>query len=203
MAIITGENLIKTEVKHVLQGQQVINVLWWQLNEPVTPGALEVAADVLEVAWETNILVELSVNLALTRIIATDWSTQEGAVFDKAIVPNKQGGRPGGAAPNNVALAVAFRTGFTGRSRRGRAYLGGLDADDLTNSTIVTGRRDNIVTGFEDVRIAMIGSSFTHVVASFISGGAPRANALLTPVTAYDSDLRVDSQRRRLPSIGV
>jgi len=105
-----------------------------------------------------------------------------------------------GATPPNAALVATLRTGFTGRSYRGRFYMGGIPS-----SWLVTGVPniiyDAYVADFLDAMAALGGLApllWKHVVVSHFADGAERESAVISPVTEYTANARIDSQRRRL-----
>ncbi len=46
-------------------------------------------------------------------------------------------------------------------------------------------------------------ADFFHSIVSYVEDGEPRVTGLVTPVTAYESDGVMDSQRRRLTGRGL
>lgn len=115
------------------------------------------------------------------------------------------------ALPNNVTIAVEHTTAFLGRSYRGRTYQPGLniayvDTGAGANVLNATGEaqildtwnefRTTLATGY-----GLEGQVRDHfVIASFVSGGAPRAVAIHNDVVnSVFSDLNLDSMKDRLP----
>jgi hypothetical protein len=126
-------------------------------------------------------------------------------IVDVEAINNTNAGAGTGAAgflPNETSLALSFRTGFTGRSARGRVYLmppGEADMSDLNH--ITTTYRNAVQTAYENLGVQAAVAGWQHVVLSRISGGAPRVTATNLAVTDYIvTDLTLDSQRGRKPT---
>lgn len=102
--------------------------------------------------------------------------------------------------PNNVSFAIKLDGGLTGRSTRGRLYWNKLIEADVTGNLLAAVRANAIRDAINSTLI-LIGALFEYEmqIVSFVSNGAPRVSALVTPVQAATySDLQVDTQRRRL-----
>jgi len=138
-------------------------------------------------------------DIALSTVVAHDISVANGEKQVLAVSPPIQGFVTGPAVPNNVALVVSHKTAKTGRSFMGRTYLAGADIASLTDNSIGAARAANIVAQFNTLITALGTINAELVVASFVSGGVPRAMGVATPVDSTAMNLRVDTQRRRLP----
>lgn len=137
-----------------------------------------------------------------TATLGRDLTTQAG--IETAVPGTSAGTITGGAAPDNVTLAVKKNTGFVGRSFRGRVYWIGVplskvtgDSLDGTWATAVTNAlntlHDNInaVTGFH---YCLLRGQFNGSLLN------PREEV---PISSHSTvDTIIDSQRRRLPGRG-
>lgn len=103
--------------------------------------------------------------------------------------------------PASTAICITSRTDKIGRSYRGRTYITGLSESDVSGNYVAQAKADALVGVFNDALDAFLtDGDFRPVVASFYNNKAPRANGVGTPINGYDVvDLRVDTQRRRLP----
>lgn len=105
-----------------------------------------------------------------------------------------------GALPAQVAVCVTKRTGFTGRSQRGRLYVWGIPDDDLLderhiNSALVTAYQD----AFDALLAAMSGSGWGLGVLSYQHNLLPRTTAQFLLIDHFQvRDNRLDTQRHRL-----
>lgn len=113
------------------------------------------------------------------------------------------GGAAGGdAMPNSAALAVTRYTAYTGRSARGRVFFPLRIANMNTDRNyVLAASADDIVTWLEEVSGYMATGQGDEVIVSRFANGTKRATGITFPVVGYRySDLRVDSQRGRLPT---
>jgi len=175
------------------------NVLHFECNVPMDAGTLADLAFALEgwidVEWQPIAsTVWKSVGIRIRQMKADAPLTYDKTwSYTGAIV---------GAAPaNNVTYAVSFRTGFGGRSYRGRAYHVGLAEADIADSYINVTVRESIREAYEALITALLGSGITWGVYSKVNAGAPRTTGLLTPITSVITvDNVLDSMRSRLPN---
>lgn len=135
--------------------------------------------------------------LDISNIQVRDASLQNGVVVDFGTA--LPGTHAGTGMPSNIALCVSLRTGFAGKSFRGRMYHPWLSEADVTGNSISSAARDLIVDAWETLRGTLSTSDWSLVVASKYTNGAPRVIGLTTPVTSIiTTDLNVDTQRRRV-----
>lgn len=108
--------------------------------------------------------------------------------------------------PASASLAIKKSTGALGRSGRGRWYWpigsGGFLVD---GNTVLSAAAVNWAAALQSFQNAVEAS--THLpkmgIVSYFSGGAMRSSGLFQQITSWGaSDLRVDSQRRRLSGRG-
>jgi len=140
-----------------------------------------------------------------------------GFKFDKVVVttmeslPQSQsiitddmpavGGIDSPSLPANISICITSRTDKIGRSYRGRTFITGMSESDVSGNYVSQVKADALVGVFNDALDAFLADGdFRPVVASFYSNKQPRTAGVATPINGYDVvDLRVDSQRRRLP----
>lgn len=122
-----------------------------------------------------------------------------GIVLNKTI--EYQGAVVSESAPNNVTIALSFRTGYAGRSRRGRNYFVGAAEIDIANNELSSTVAASYIEGYEAIKTITAGAGWTWVVYSRYENNEPRTTGLTTPVqTVILTDLIVDSMRSRLPN---
>lgn len=152
-----------------------------------------------------------SAEVFLQKIRATDLTTSTGLVHEVAVSPPDQGADTGAPLPNNVTIAVSWRTGLRGRSQRGRTYVIGLTEERLGSDAqeVTSGDAGSIITVFEALIEAIDAVTGRHLVVLSRFHGVdptthkpvPRANGVGTIITnVILADPFIDSQRRRLPA---
>jgi len=104
----------------------------------------------------------------------------------------------GSPAAANAAACVSLRTAYTGRSFRGRFYVGGLPQAAFGNAHLIDSGTAAALSGyFEDFITGLNTINKTLVVVSNYAAGVVRLIALATEVNAVITDTKIDSQRRR------
>jgi hypothetical protein len=104
------------------------------------------------------------------------------------------------ALPANVAVVLTKRTGFTGRSARGRCYFWGVPSESMLDERHFT---ETWVGYYQDagdaLLAAIVGAGWSPVVISYVTGGVPRVSGVSKIITQVQiRDNRYDTQRRRL-----
>jgi hypothetical protein len=153
----------------------------------------------LLMAWDTGHMDGVRQSgYSLMDIELRGLESAEAAYFTQAV--NNPGVVAGDSLPPNVAACVTLTTGFTGRSARGRMYIGGLSEVQQDGGTLTAG----VVTGINDGCQALLDAlvaddNFQLVVLSRFTGGAARVTA--NPLVVTEMKLRdavLDTQRRRI-----
>lgn len=201
MAFQSAPDCAEAVIKHTLSGQAINNVLNFRHAGGYSLSDLQNLGDAVDAAWDANMMPQLNTSLIYTGVLV------RGLEFEadqEVFVSTSAGtGSIGGiVATNNVAFVLTERTGFTGRSSRGRIYLGGLASSDFTSSdTISTARAAAFVAAMEAVQALALTEGWEHVVLSRFHNGAKRLTATALPITSYEArNLFTDSQRGRLPA---
>lgn len=216
MAFIPAENTAQVRVVQSLHSQVVTNTFYVQKNSEWGTADLQALADIFISWWNDDLSDNLSFNIGLQKVAARSMQVEDGAGVEVQAPPLSVGLGLGQALPGNVALVIKHVTGLTGRNRRGRTYVAGLQETTVDGNNVPDAFRDLMVQAFGDLRNRLIAVAYNHVVASFYDGTAlvpdgtgqiirrpvPRATALLTPVEAYTADVWTDSQRKRLTGRG-
>lgn len=210
MPFIPAVNTARVSVIMTWHNQQVQNVY-----HVLAPGALNAAAlnDIADIfiAWMNDEFAPLiSSDVQFQSVIARDLTSEEAAGVEVAFPPLSGGDvAVGGSVTGNVTLAVKHVTGLTGRSRRGRTYIVGMQSGVLDGNAVNSGFQDAIQAAFTQLIADLTAGGFTWVVASFYHGTdsegepTPRATALMTPIISVTVDPNVDSMRRRLNGRGI
>lgn len=202
---IPAENTAKLELIYTLYGQRVENVLHFQSSDGWNSAALTNLANEAITSWDTNIAGHTSDDVALVLVRATDVSVDDGVGVEIAPAVATTGDIAQPSLPGNVTVSTKFSGGYTGRSRRGRAYFVGIPANAIDGNALGAGIADTINDGwinfFHDVNHDITGDP-RHVIVSYCGGGDWRTDALITEVTQYHTDNNLDSQRRRLNERG-
>jgi hypothetical protein len=200
---IPVENTIRVDFVYLTPGGEAENVLFFDFGS--APGFTDVE-DVVEAAkdaWVSNIIPIQSRDVMITKVIGTDLTAE--ASFTTETAPNVAGSVAADAVPQNVTSAIAFRTGFSGRSKRGRMFWIGHVKGNMVGDTLTSTAVTNILAGVNnfiaDLEAAI--PTLTHVVVSYCHEGAWRLAGDKTLIKDYTLDPTIDSQRRRLAGRGA
>ncbi len=125
----------------------------------------------------------------------------------EAVNSNSAGVGAGGTTPLplNVAWALKRISGKTGRSARGRVYIGGLATSALATDEnyLLTTWAENLQNAHNDMTGYLSELAWYPVIVSRYSNGATRIPAITFPIESWEyTDTRLDSRRDRLPSPG-
>lgn len=203
MAFIPVPNGLRVAVEYRLNGQLVVNVYYLETEVAVTSVNLAALASIFVDWWTTNMRQNFTTSMALERIVVTDVSVANGLQEAQSVAPVIPGTAATAPAPNSVAVVVSHRTGYSGRSFRGRTYLAGFSASEVADNYISAALAANIVSDMLSLRSALFLAGHKLSVASFRANGVPRSVAVLTNVTSFVINTRIDTQRRRLPGVGT
>lgn len=203
MQFVPGSMVVEMELRQRLDGQRIENTLYFLGDEAPNVTTMRALAVAMGNWWQEAIAPLVSVDLTLNEIYTTDLTTQTGPTDTLAYTTPIPGEIAFESLPNNVSLAVSFRTAARGRSARGRNYMAGLTDDQVLHNTVEADVATSFANAYNNIPTRLEGLGYTWVVFSRFSGGLPRVAGLVRPVTtAIVVDRTVDSQRRRLPGRG-
>jgi len=200
MAFIPTPNGVKVEIEYLISGRLMYNILTVDVTEPVTEVLVDEVAGLVAGWAQADLGVLIALTAQINSVSATGMNAVEtwSAVVTSGFPLNGDVNSP--LLPTSVAACVSLRTGFTGRSARGRLFLPGLTETQIAGNTIDPAWVNNITTAFEELRtiLATNYSGGGWSVTSFINAGVPRTAGRQLPITTVQVDSRVDTQRRRL-----
>lgn len=203
MAFQPAAGIAKAELRGSLFGQQIENVLHFKFNSAITGTAIEALAAALDDWMVSNYIALMPAEYLYRETYVKDLTTAFSSEWT-SYVNAGDAGTLDAAMPGNVAWAVKFNTGSSGRSYRGRAYVPCTRAN-VDDNVVLLSFATNWVAGFAALITALASDApdWTWVVLSRVTGGVPRPDGVGTPITTIGwSDLNVDSQRRRLNGRG-
>lgn len=207
MAFIPALNTARLGIEwHSNGGLYAVNTIYCQkIAGAITAQSLIDLADVIAASFFTLAAKPVSNNLHLARITARDMTSQNDDVVTQSYGTAYDGDLTSPLLPAQNTFAVSLRTGLAGKSFRGRLYHPGMTEDSAIGSFVDSARAAAIVNMWSTINSALVlDNLFRWVVASFYADKAPRATALLTPVTTVTfTDLRMDTLRTRLDNPGA
>jgi hypothetical protein len=201
-------------LRHVLHGQQVLNVLHFKQANGWTAAALLTFLGQVADAWRLNVVAGMSNQLAFVGASARLLTTATSPVAEFDVIPDANGGDGADSVNANVALCIGLKTGLAGRSMRGRVFLAGMPVTQVHNSqvdAVNVASHVNEVNNFKTA-IANTGAvwgvvsrylGYTQTAPKFKKIPTPRAAGIFTPIVTVTADRLTDSMRRRLPGRGI
>jgi len=203
MPFIPAINCALAELVYNQEGETVENTLWCDKGTSIALADLTTLAEDLVQWWDTSMDTLTSSGTSLVLVRVRDMSTEAGARIEHTTGLPLVGLVATSGQPNNVTVTTTLLTNSGGRSFRGRNYFVGMPSTARnTANTVSTTWAASLRSAYLDLIDLLALDSWTLVVASRFSLGAPRESALLTPVTGIKVDRTTDSQRRRLPGRG-
>lgn len=203
MPFVPAENTVEVAMVYTQTNQRIQNVFNVLFDSAPDLAALNTLGEDFLDWWTTNLKPLQTSNAVLQKIDLTLLTTAEGLAIEYTTgLPLAGGNTTGYATPNNVTVAVKWSSILRGRSNRGRTYHIGLtDGLYLESSLSLVGQAD-LLAAYTALLTKINVTGRNLCVVSRVSGGAPRAAAVRTPISAVSIDLTLDSQRRRLPGRG-
>lgn len=204
MPFIPASNGVRVCMRFDNSGQLACNVFYVKVEDPIDATLLNQIGAAFVDWWDTNMKSITAPQISLQAVEVTDAEVSGGVGVEYTTGLPLNGTNAANCYPQNVTAAVKLSTGMVGRSRRGRSYVIGMPVGSANLAGFLTPTaQSNIDTAYEALISMLQALDWPLVIASFVSGGAPRLAALLTPVIAASVNLAIDSQRRRLPERGA
>jgi len=198
MAFIPTTNGVSVVFEGIQNGIPIVNK--FHLNVGTSPD-VTLLEDVLDVfqTWMAAYWLQLAhTSYTLARIVAKDISVADGEEAALNLTSGNVGLNTGLAMAANAAVVLSWRTIKTGRSFRGRTYMGGMpnsflaDAQNINSSVAV-----DIAEAGQALLDAITAAGYTLCVLSKYALKVARIAGLLTEIIGLVVDTKVDSQRRR------
>lgn len=189
--------MIETNYTYGLQIFQ--NTAYAYRSLPYSAGDVQSLAEALDVYNSTGVITYLSSDISYVSTTVTGLNDP----LDYKYTADGAGGVAGGIAsptlPLNVAWVVKYTTGLTGRSARGRNYIGGIPEGAVTGNALVVSTAEAIVSELVGFKDQIDAEGWTQVIVSRYFNNAKRVIGVTLPVTGVGyTDLRVDTRRSRL-----
>lgn len=202
--IAYNPQVVKVTIEAELDGQQILNSLWWAKSDSSPSWTQPEVAQIVNVVGQWT-LAELATcqvsSLAYRRVRGQHWVGDGGFYAEESLVGS--GTNTDEPLPNNVAVCVSASTGKAGRGFHGRFYVAGVPGTSVDGNSVLVSYRTDLEVAFGSLITGEPFSGFLNVVYSQVLDGAPRLAGVATPVLQWSlRDLTVDSQRRRLPGRG-
>lgn len=203
MAFIPAPNAVRLCLQFEWASQTVEICMGFLRNSAVALADMQNLVDDMEIWRQDELNPLLSNQLTSKQWYGTILTTSSSPTLIQPITVDTAGGVANVSVPNNVALVTTFQTALRGRSYRGRAYTPGVHTGMLASSTEVGPTAAALFTSAYGAINGAIDADWQHIVISYQNNGVMRTTAARTPVNGYRTEVRLDSQRRRLEGRGT
>jgi len=205
MPFISADKVVQVEMRYVQNSSQMENVFYVHKESlgDVDAAYLGGLADIIRSAWLAYFQPIMSTGCTLVEIYLRDLSALEAIEYTLSV--NEVGLASGSLATGQDTLCVSFRTGFTGRSARGRSYFISLRQTDISNDLVSVTKAQAISDAWAELMTEVNASldGARCVVLSRFTEGAPRTEGQIRDITTVTLiDRIVDSQNNRLTGRG-
>lgn len=193
-------NTILLCVRATVGGQDVENTFYAQKATSPTQDDVDAVVAMAAAWWASDWQGAMSDDYVMREMYARSLDSEVAVQATDASM-NGEFGDLGSATPNNVALAVARRSGFTGRNTRGRIFVAGVPENQVGATMTVFPEYAALITGALDILGAALEEiDLTPVIVSRVGAGAtPTVAVVWTILEWVVVNLVVDSMKRRLP----
>lgn len=204
MAFVAVPNCVELAFNTTWAGERTQNRVGVFVGASPSQAQCDAVANIGLGWWASDVVPLTPSTLELREAHVRDLTVINGLEATAAPVGTLVGTNGSPSLPNNVAICASLRTGFTGRSARGRWFWQGLSESQVADSVVTGTLLPDIVAAITNLAVLLATGGFNLVIISRVTGGAPRVPAPIT-FTVTDVlfvDAVVDSQRRRLPGRG-
>lgn len=199
MVFIPSLNVVRVDVVYTWKGEVCENVFHFSGDTTPEPADMTALATAVR-NWRSTSLRPLQANDCLhQKVKVQDLSVEFGLGVELLISPADQGNLTDVSLPNNCTVAVGLKTGFSGRSFRGRAFHIGLTEALRTGNQVTTTTQTALIAAYMALRGPFSTNNYVLGVLSTRHNKADRAAGLFSLVNQVTVNPFLDSQRRRLP----
>jgi hypothetical protein len=206
MAFIPCYQTCQVELRYSCFGQDVENTLYFRREAGLEETHVHAIVNGITDWWYERMRQYHHSSLTMREVYGRDMSTQEGYHYANTDYFGYAGTRTSGyCSPLNVAFSISFRSGYVGRTMRGRNYVTAISTADITGNSVTTAYANNIKAAYEYLLTpgTYYPSACYWAVCSRYFNGAPRLAGHVTPIiSVVVVDEYVDSQRGRLTGRG-
>lgn len=204
MAFQPVTNTVQVELLWTYQGQECENTLYFQRNSEWDEATMTAFGGAVLASAIATLLPGGPNSAVLRGVRVTDLTTDFAPSVEVPLTPPQGGSSSVQAAPNNVTLAITFRTSARGRTARGRNYIVGIQEDEVGNNIVSPSAINRWLAFYDELVSAPFQAVATWVVVSRWSNKVKRTLGLPRPIVSYGpTDDVVDSMRKRLPGRGT
>jgi hypothetical protein len=190
----------KVEVRQLMDGERVENVLWFYAGAtPFTSASLATLALAVKTSWVNRIIPLQGINTELVEIRAGAYDTPTSPVVTLAVEPHVPGTSAFDPEVAGITIGIGTHTGFRGRSANGRVFLCGAVETSFDGGVPLDADRQAWLTAWFNLMSDLNALGYTYVLVSFRHQSVWRITAQVTTILILTVGQYVYTARRRLP----
>jgi hypothetical protein len=199
MAFQAVVNCAEVVLRGLALTKPIANVIGFKFGSYPVQADLQALADTVDAWVGTDYLplVSNQTTYLVTHVRGLTFENDQEAFAATATGPGTQSGS---AMPANATLCMTLRSGFTGRSARGRFYSWPFSSSVLVDAqTVLSTYGTAMASALNHLKTLAAVDAWQMVIISRFALGVQRPAGVTFPVTAIESrNTLVDSQRGRL-----
>jgi len=199
MAFQAAPDMAEAVIHWIAYGQDIYNVLNFKYSAAYDQGEIDNLAFTVDAAVDSYWLPLVGTGVTYIETVAKGLANAADLTATSAL-GTANGSASGTQLANNLSYVVTLKTALTGRSYIGRTYMPPTVVANTSNpNEVTTTYADNCVDAIANTLDDLQGQGWTGVILSRITGGAPRATAVGTPITTIAArNVKLDHQNGRL-----
>lgn len=201
MALPFVEDAARLAVVGLHNGQESIVTIGFTMDNGWGDLELQDLADGVLAGWIAQVLPELSLDYTLLRVEARGLRSAGDFATEALADPATVGGNLGASDNNATATVVKLATGRSGKSYRGRIFVGGVPNASVVNGFLDSTYRTNVAVGVNNMLAGLVtGNLGRGVIISYWANKVLRTTPLVTNITqAVNVTAYPGSANRRRP----
>jgi len=190
------------EIRGTNNGVDVENTLYYRYAGDPSETDATVLADTVAVQVLTDWVAQLPTSWVGREVYVRDLATEITVQATSALIAGVLGTAVGEPLASLLTIAIARRSGLTGRSARGRLFWMGLSEAMTTGNIVTSGALAAIVSLIENMDATVeTGLGLIPVIVSRYTGSTLRPSALTLPIAQWlATDDVTDTRRSRKPT---
>ena len=199
-------NTVQAQMQYSVGGQNCLSSVYYRLPTPADQTKCQqIAQAVTTLYWLAQLQPLVTPDFFMSSIVATALDSQQAPTAGVDMIAGQQNGTAQGMSiPSGSTLVGSLVTAERSRNGRGRIYISGIPAGQLSDPINVTnGYITNFITALQAFLEVAVAVSGTLVVVSRFLNKVQRPQGVPITVTQLTADKYIDSQRRRLGGRGT
>lgn len=191
-------NVVGVEVRGTLLGQAVENTLYYSYEGSLTPTMLSTLTGNIAAVVESDWLELLPAGWEGREVYARDLNVEVALQSTNTDISGLDGTAAGETYPSFNTIAIARRSGRTGRAARGRIFWMGLSETMVVLNNVAEVWADGMAAALTTADEAAVTAGFEPAIVSREGSAATPTLAVVYPLATWLAvDYEVDTRRSR------